>query len=447
MQSWGCASSTGLRRDGELEEGSRKRALRSDGNDATPPEDPSSLGRSPQRGGGAGRPRTSKEAHEGASFRVPSPPDFKPENDEPAPPTAVKFGISLPPLAARSVAQGTARVGGSPGLWQPLARHRADEGRIDRELRAVPQVEAVAHDFDAPCVVDRHVEVHGRQGDVAPDTRAGLLANPGYSACKASTVRCHHSPMTGCLRHARRAEAQSKPAASSKSGTYTSELVPAMRGSGGGTASTYWTTVCGRAGSGAGTACDAGEGGSGPNARGLTGCAKGQQEQTQRSTCEARLTSHSMGAEQRRHGGGGPGVWTYATGSTFWQRMQSHCGVHEAMPTSLRWGRGAQCMLASGSSTKPSAGPARRRQQTARKLCGSAGSAASAAEKVLVAQSRTVVWAVWWFGGAAGQRSMPSASHLVRRPGPGRGEGGLWQHGSSGSCRAIARIEPSKTGV
>ena len=164
VQGWGGASSTGLRRDGELEEGSRKRALRSDGNDATPPEDPSSLGKGPQRGGGAGRPRTSKEAHEGGSFRVPAPPDFKPENDEPTPPTAVKFGISLPALAARSVAQGTARVGGSPGLRQPLARHRADEGRIDRELRAMPEVEAVAHDFDAPCVVDRHIEVHGRQG-------------------------------------------------------------------------------------------------------------------------------------------------------------------------------------------------------------------------------------------------------------------------------------------
>ena len=191
MQGWGCASSTELlRRDGELEEGSRKRALRSDGNDATPPEDPSSLGRSPQRGGGAGRPRTSKEAHEGGSFRVPAPPDFKPENDEPTQPAAVKFGIGLPPLAARSVAQGTARVGGSPGLRQPLARHRADEGRIDRELRAVPQVEAVARDFDAPCVVDRHVEVHGRQGDVAPDTRAGLLANPGYSAFKGQLAGC-----------------------------------------------------------------------------------------------------------------------------------------------------------------------------------------------------------------------------------------------------------------
>ena len=125
MQGWGRASSTGLRRDGELEEGSRKRALRSDGNDATPPEDPSSLGRNPQRGGGAGCSRTSKEAHEGGSFGVPAPPDFKPENDEPTPPTAVKFGVNLPPLAARSVAQGTARVGGSPGLRQPLTRHRA----------------------------------------------------------------------------------------------------------------------------------------------------------------------------------------------------------------------------------------------------------------------------------------------------------------------------------
>ena len=133
VQGWGCASSTRPRRDGELEEGSRKRALRSGGDDATPPEDPRSQGRSPQRGRGASRPRPSKEANEGGSLRVPAPPDFKPENDESTSPTAVKFGISLPPLAARSVAQGTAKVGGSPGLQHPLARHRADEGRIDRE--------------------------------------------------------------------------------------------------------------------------------------------------------------------------------------------------------------------------------------------------------------------------------------------------------------------------
>ena len=60
VQGWGWASSTGLRRDGELEEGSRNRALRS-GDDATPPEDPRSLGRRPQRGGprGCRPPRTS----------------------------------------------------------------------------------------------------------------------------------------------------------------------------------------------------------------------------------------------------------------------------------------------------------------------------------------------------------------------------------------------------
>ena len=79
VQGWGCASSTGLRRDGELEEGSRKRALRNDGNDAPPPEDPSSLGRSPQREGGAGRPRTSKEAHEGGSFESHRPPTSSPK--------------------------------------------------------------------------------------------------------------------------------------------------------------------------------------------------------------------------------------------------------------------------------------------------------------------------------------------------------------------------------
>ena len=78
MQGWGWASAqgSGLRRDGELEEGSRKRALRSDGDDATPPKDPRSLG-SPQHGGGAGRPRTSKDANEGGSLRVPAPPDFQ----------------------------------------------------------------------------------------------------------------------------------------------------------------------------------------------------------------------------------------------------------------------------------------------------------------------------------------------------------------------------------
>ena len=74
VQGWGCASSTGLKRDGELEEGSRKRALRSDGNDATPPEDPSSLGRSPQRGGGADSPPNEQGGARRWQLQSPSAP-------------------------------------------------------------------------------------------------------------------------------------------------------------------------------------------------------------------------------------------------------------------------------------------------------------------------------------------------------------------------------------
>ena len=60
------------------------------------------------------------------------------------------------------------------------------------------QVEAVANDFfffdfDVPCVLDRHVEVHGRQSDVAPDTSAGLLADPGYSALKGQLAGCKNA--------------------------------------------------------------------------------------------------------------------------------------------------------------------------------------------------------------------------------------------------------------
>ena len=85
-----------------------KRALRSDADDATP-DGPTQPGRKPGLRRGC-QPRTKVAASESQR------PHFEPEKDEPA----ALFGISLPPLAARSVAKGATRV--------LAAAHRASQG-------------------------------------------------------------------------------------------------------------------------------------------------------------------------------------------------------------------------------------------------------------------------------------------------------------------------------
>ena len=37
----------------------------------------------------------------------------------------------------------------------------------------------MAHDFDPPCVADRHADVHGSDANIAHDTTSGLAANTG----------------------------------------------------------------------------------------------------------------------------------------------------------------------------------------------------------------------------------------------------------------------------
>ena len=52
---------------------------------------------------------------------------------------------------------------------------------------------AVAHDFDAPCIVDRHIDVHGRQRDVEPCTRApASWQNLGRGAIEGQRAGCRN---------------------------------------------------------------------------------------------------------------------------------------------------------------------------------------------------------------------------------------------------------------
>ena len=52
------------------------------------------------------------------------------------------------------------------GVWSAIPRNRANQRRVDGKLGTMPEREAVAYDLDAPAVVDRHIEVHGRQSNV-----------------------------------------------------------------------------------------------------------------------------------------------------------------------------------------------------------------------------------------------------------------------------------------
>ena len=95
--------------------------------------------------------------------------------------------IRLPPVAAGGVAKGATR-GSSTGT----SHHRADKGCC-----AISQ--SVAHDVDVPCVVNSHIEVHGRQGDVAPHTRGDAGVGAGGSVIsmlieESRRPRPEHSP-------------------------------------------------------------------------------------------------------------------------------------------------------------------------------------------------------------------------------------------------------------
>ena len=95
-------------------------------------------------------------------------------------------GMQPPPMAepGSHIARGTFAVVcaslrcGRPNPGGCPRRHagvhlgpRADEGGVNGKLCPMPKRQAVTNDFDAPRIVDRHIDVHGGQRDVVARVR------------------------------------------------------------------------------------------------------------------------------------------------------------------------------------------------------------------------------------------------------------------------------------
>jgi len=177
VQSWRRASSTKLRLEGELQERGRERTLRRNGDEATPAENPCGLGGGADSGRGTGCTRPGEEADKGGGFLSPASANLESENDKATASAAVKLGVCLPAFASRRIADGPTWVVVGSVMRAAISGNRADERSVNGKLCAVPQWEAVADNLDAPRIVDRHIDVHCGQRDVAPDTSPGFLAD------------------------------------------------------------------------------------------------------------------------------------------------------------------------------------------------------------------------------------------------------------------------------
>ena len=146
--------------------------------------------------------RASRRRKEAASASQ-AAANLKPKDDQAAPPAGVELGIGLPVLALGNCAHSKAWLGLCAGVWSATSRNQANQRRVDGELGTMPELEAVAYDLDAPAVVDRHIQAHGRQSNVTTKAGSGFLADPrngpldrngsgGEDARRGrAAVRCH----------------------------------------------------------------------------------------------------------------------------------------------------------------------------------------------------------------------------------------------------------------
>ncbi|CAE7366879.1 unnamed protein product [Symbiodinium sp. KB8] len=121
--------------------------------------------------------RASRRRKEAASASQ-AAANLKPKDDQAAPPAGVELGIGLPVLALGNCAHSKAWLGLCAGVWSATSRNQANQRRVDGELGTMPELEAVAYDLDAPAVVDRHIQAHGRQSNVTTKAGSGFLADP-----------------------------------------------------------------------------------------------------------------------------------------------------------------------------------------------------------------------------------------------------------------------------
>ena len=101
-----------------------------------------------------------KQAQPGGGFGSESAPDLDPNDHQAAATGAHKLGVRLAPFAAGCSTERPAWLDVCPRLRLPIAGDRADDGRVDSLLRAVPKWQPVGNDFDAAVVGDRNVDVH-----------------------------------------------------------------------------------------------------------------------------------------------------------------------------------------------------------------------------------------------------------------------------------------------
>ena len=174
----------------QLEQRRREGAHGGDSQDAGPALDPSCTCSSPERRREAGRTVSCQVAEEGGSFRSEAPAYLDPNNDEARPSRARELGVSLSPFAAGGGVDGSARAGVGARLRLAGARDRADDCGIERELRSVPERQAVGDDLDAPRVAHRDVDVHVSVPDVACNARASLPTDAGDGMFERKGSRC-----------------------------------------------------------------------------------------------------------------------------------------------------------------------------------------------------------------------------------------------------------------
>ena len=174
----------------QLEQRRREGAHGGDSQDAGPALDPSCTCSSPERRREASCTVSCQVAEEGGGFSSEAPAYLDPNNDEARPSRAREHGVSLSPFAAGGGVDGSARAGVGARLRLAGARDRADDCGIERELRSVPERQAVGDDLDAPRVAHRDVDVHVSDPDVACNARASLPTDAGDGMLERKSSRC-----------------------------------------------------------------------------------------------------------------------------------------------------------------------------------------------------------------------------------------------------------------
>ena len=84
---------------------------------------------------------------------------------------------------------GTPWLNVGSGLRLASARYGGDKRRIDSELRAVPQWEAICDNLDAPVINDGHIDIHVGHAHVAGNRGTSLPAGASDGALKWERTR------------------------------------------------------------------------------------------------------------------------------------------------------------------------------------------------------------------------------------------------------------------